>query len=284
MSNRRKLRSVLAGLAFVMCCATVPHQAEAATVPRTYLNGREITFDVDPFIVQGSTLVPVRGLMTPFGASFEWRPSTETAVIQRGGTTMELTVGSYTAKVNGQAKGLPVAVSNTSGRLMLPIRFVAETFGLTVNWNAAAYAVEVSDPSRGAVASTDRGTVVRSQSRRAADLAKSLVGKPYAWGGTTLAGFDCSGFSFYVAKQVGVSLPRTSYDQYSAGTAVAKSALQPGDLVFFEASGAGASHVGVYLGNDSFVHSENETTGVVITPLSRPWWASRYLGARRVFN
>lgn len=284
MSNRRKLPSVLAGLAFVVCCTTVPHQAEAATAPRTYLDGREITFDVDPYIVRGTTLVPVRGLMTPFGATFEWNPSTQTAVVHRGDTNMELTVGSPTAKVNGQVKALPVVVTNTSGRLMLPIRFVAESFGLSVNWNSSAYAVEITDPSRGAIATSDRGTVERSQARRAVETARLLVGKPYAWGGTGPNAFDCSGFIQYVAKQVGVWLPRTSYEQYGAGKAVAKSVLQPGDLVFFNADGSGASHVGIYIGNDSFVHAENETVGVVITSLSKPWWATRYMGARHVFN
>lgn len=284
MPNRRQLRSVLAGLAFVVCCAVVPHQAEAAETPRTYLNGREIAFDVDPYIISGTTLVPIRGVMTPFGATFEWNQATQTAVVTRGSTTLTLTNGSATAKVNGVAEALPQAVRSQSGRLMIPIRFVAETFGLTVSWNAAAGSIDISDSSRATVAAADRGDVVRDQSERAVALAKSLIGKPYRYGGTTLAGFDCSGFVMYVAGQVGAWLPRTSYEQFSVGTAVTRANLLPGDLVFFEANGPGASHVGLYIGNGTIVHAENESTGVKTTLLSNPWWSPKYLGARRIFK
>ncbi|HLO01557.1 MAG TPA: NlpC/P60 family protein [Symbiobacteriaceae bacterium] len=284
MKNRRQLRSVLAGLAFVVCCAVVPHQAEAAETPRTYLNGREIDFDVQPFVVSGTTLVPIRGVMTPFGATFEWHQATQTAVIKRGSTTLDLTVGSATAKVNGVAKAMPLAVRSQNGRLMIPIRFVAETFGLQVSWIAASNSIEISDSTRGTVATSDRSEVVRDQADRAVALAKSLIGKPYRFGGTSLTGFDCSGFVMYVASQVGAWVPRTSYEQFGTGTAVAQAYLQPGDLVFYEASGPGASHVGIYIGNGSFVHAENESTGVKVTSLSSPWWSPKYYGARRIFK
>lgn len=284
MQNRRQLRSVLAGLAFVVCCAVVPHQAEAAETPRTYLNGREIGFDVDPFIVSGTTLVPIRGVMTPFGATFEWNQASQTAVVKRGSTTLTLTNGSASAKVDGVAKALPQAVRSQNGRLMIPIRFVAETFGLNVSWNASAGSIDITDSSRATVAAADRSDVVRDQSERAVALAKSLIGKPYRYGGTTLAGFDCSGFVMYVASQVGSWLPRTSYEQFSIGTTISKANLLPGDLVFYEASGPGASHVGIYVGNGAFVHAENESTGVKTTLLANPWWSPKYLGARRIFK
>lgn len=282
MKNRRQLRSVLAGLAFVVCCAVVPHQAEAAETPRTFLNGREIDFDVQPFVIEGTTLVPIRGVMTPFGATFEWNQASQTAVVKRGSTTLMLTNGSAMAKVNGMAKAMPLPVRSQSGRLMIPIRFVAETFGLQVSWVAASNSIQITDPSRETVA--DRSEVVRDQSERAVALAKSLIGKPYRYGGTTLAGFDCSGFVMYVASQVGAWVPRTSYEQFTIGTAIARANLLPGDLVFYEASGPGASHVGIYIGDGAFVHAENESTGVKTTLLSNPWWSPKYLGARRIFK
>lgn len=260
------------------------HQAEAAEAPRTYLNGREIDFDVAPYVINGTTLVPIRGVMTPFGATFEWIQATQTAVVRRDSTTLELTMGLSTAKVNGVAKPLPLPVSSQGGRTMIPLRFVAETFGLKVDWTATTNRTDITDPTRGEVSVPDRSDVVRDQAERAVALAQSLIGSPYRMGGTTLAGFDCSGFMMYVANQVGVWLPRTSYEQFYMGTSVSRADLQPGDLVFYEAWGPGASHVGIYVGNGTFVHAQNESTGVKATPLSNPWWTPKYLGARRIFK
>ena len=113
--------------------------------------------------------------------------------------------------------------------------------------------------------------------------AKKYVGVPYLWGGSTPSGFDCSGFVQYVFKAHGISLPRVSRDQYTAGYAVSKASLKPGDLVFFNTSGSGVSHLGIYLGNDQFIHAST-SKGVVITQLSSSYWTSRYVGARRVIN
>lgn len=110
--------------------------------------------------------------------------------------------------------------------------------------------------------------------------ALSLQGVPYVFGGTSRNGFDCSGFTQYVFQAGGVSLPRTSYAQFGVGSSVSKNELQPGDLVFFTTYAKGASHVGIYIGGGRFVHaSEN---GVKTTSLSDGYYASRYLGARRV--
>jgi peptidoglycan endopeptidase LytE len=283
MRHRRRLPFVLAGLAFVVCSAVVPHVAEAAEPPRTFLDGREISFDVPPVIVSGTTIVPVRGILTPFGATFQWYQSTHTAVVTRGATTVELTVGSKTAKVNGVPKPLTQPVQLNEGRTMVPLRFVAETFGFAVNWDAATRSIYV-DGDGATTLLSDRSGGSRSEAARAVSIAESLLGKPYVMGGSGPDAFDCSGFVQYVAKQVGVSLPRTSYQQYNVGTPVSLANLLPGDLVFFNTYGDGASHVGIYIGNDTFVHAENQRTGVTTTELSRDWWRVRYLGARRIFR
>ncbi|RUL54165.1 MULTISPECIES: C40 family peptidase [Lysinibacillus] len=114
------------------------------------------------------------------------------------------------------------------------------------------------------------------------ETAKQYLGVPYRYGGTSTSGFDCSGFVLTVYKGLGVNLPRTSSSMYNVGDKVAKEDLQPGDLVFFNTSGRGISHVGIYYGNGKFIHSQTGQ-GVSITDINDKWyWGDRYVGAKRV--
>lgn len=109
--------------------------------------------------------------------------------------------------------------------------------------------------------------------------AKTLMGTPYIWGGTTPSGFDCSGFLMYVYKKKGISIPRTVSDIWSYGQSVDN--LQVGDLVFFQTYKKGPSHAGIYLGNQKFIHA-GSSTGVTISDITMSYWQSRYLGAKRI--
>jgi cell wall-associated NlpC family hydrolase len=114
--------------------------------------------------------------------------------------------------------------------------------------------------------------------------AMQFLGYRYVFGGTTPAGFDCSGFVYYVHRQAGIALSRGMMGQYTAGPHVPKDGLQPGDIVFFSNTYMpGLSHDGIYIGGGKFIHASDETTGVVITSLSSAYWASRYSGATRVY-
>ncbi|HXG88050.1 MAG TPA: C40 family peptidase [Vicinamibacterales bacterium] len=112
--------------------------------------------------------------------------------------------------------------------------------------------------------------------------ALSLRGAPYRNGGADPGGFDCSGFVSYVFAQHGLRMPREVRKQYEVGKDVTTAALAPGDLVFFTTVAPGASHVGIIVGGDQFVHAPS-TNGVVrVEHLSTRYWADRFLGAKRV--
>ena len=107
---------------------------------------------------------------------------------------------------------------------------------------------------------------------------------PTSAGGSSASGFDCSGFTMYVFAQVGIKLPHGATSQLSYGTEVSRSDLQPGDLVFFQDYGYTASHVGIYIGGDQFIHASSSYYNghcVVITSLSETYYNNHYLTARR---
>lgn len=114
-----------------------------------------------------------------------------------------------------------------------------------------------------------------SAGQKIVDAATTRVGSPYVWGATGPSSFDCSGLTSWAYQQVGISIPRTSQAQVGGGAAVAKSDLQPGDIVAFY---SGASHVGIYAGNGQVVHAPSSGTSVSYAPVdSMPFYgATRY--------
>ena len=115
-----------------------------------------------------------------------------------------------------------------------------------------------------------------------AGTALSLRGSPYRNGGADPSGFDCSGFIWYVFAQHGVRVPRTVTQQFSAGHDVASSELRAGDLVFFSTGAPGASHVGMLIGGDEFVHAPSSAGDVRVERITARYWSSRFVGARRM--
>jgi peptidoglycan endopeptidase LytE len=113
------------------------------------------------------------------------------------------------------------------------------------------------------------------------EMSRRYLGVRYRWGGTTPAGFDCSGLLYYVFGRKGVTLPRTTYDMYDAGVPVPREDLQAGDVLFFQTLRPGPSHAGIYLGDGRFIHASSGAGRVLITDFDHGYYAPRYLGARR---
>lgn len=112
--------------------------------------------------------------------------------------------------------------------------------------------------------------------------ALSLRGVPYRWGEETPEnGFDCSGLVQYVYGKHGVLLPRTAYQMAMALPELNAVYRQPGDLMFFNTTGKPYSHVGIYIGNDQFVHASSAKGQVIVSPLGTPYWTGHFLGIRR---
>ena len=113
--------------------------------------------------------------------------------------------------------------------------------------------------------------------------AMSLIGLSYRFGGNSpTQGLDCSGFMQYIFKRsMGITLPRTSAEMATVGQQVDRANLKPGDMVFF-GSGGRVSHVGMYIGNDRFIHAPRTGRDIEITSMNGTYWKNRYITARRV--
>ncbi|AXE39232.1 C40 family peptidase [Acidipropionibacterium virtanenii] len=130
--------------------------------------------------------------------------------------------------------------------------------------------------SSSSTSTSNTSTSASGRASTAIAFAKSKIGGPYVYGGTGPTGYDCSGLMQAAWAAAGVSLPRTSGEQFSAGTSVSQSDLQPGDLVFYY--GNPPSHVGMYIGGGQIVHASNPTSGIKISPIGE----MPISGARRV--
>jgi len=162
---------------------------------------------------------------------------------------------------------------------------------------AVLAAALVAAPSVGAAQSRDEGSLaaaaatVKSAATQALNTAQGLstfalelIGIRYKWGGNSPAtGLDCSGLVRYVFQKVtGVTLPRTAKDMSRIGEQVAVPDLRPGDLVFFDTRHFAFSHVGIYLGDNRFVHAPRQGRDVEVATLDSSFWQKRFNGARRM--
>lgn len=135
---------------------------------------------------------------------------------------------------------------------------------------------------KGPLAPNNAPILARSKVNGILSTARSYIGVPYAFGGTTPKAFDCSGYLQYVFAQNGIHIPRTADEQYKLGLRTSSSKqLVPGDLVFFTTYEPGASHCGIYLGEDKFIHASS-SKGVRVDALTDDYWAPRFLGGKHI--
>jgi len=122
------------------------------------------------------------------------------------------------------------------------------------------------------------------KTKRLFQIATKELGKQYVWGAVGPKTFDCSGFTSYVYKKVGINIPRTSKQQARYGKLIKRDQLKPGDLIFFDTDyhKKGIDHVGIYIGNDKFIHASSAKKRVIITSLNKAFYKQRFMLARRV--
>ena len=121
----------------------------------------------------------------------------------------------------------------------------------------------------------------RQSAVKASEIAASMVGKPYRYGGRSPQGFDCSGLVHFSYQRAGLEVPRSTRSQRSSSRKVSLSRLGRGDLLFFDQEGKRSSHVGIYLGRERFVHAPSSGKRVRIDSLNDPYWQKHLVDARR---
>ncbi len=251
----------------------------AANDVKVQINDSLVSFpEAQPYIDNTNTLqIPLRVLVEKLGYKVEW--SMEQARVKvtltNNNKTIALQTGDRKALVNKKVVSMDAPAQFIQGSVYLPLRFVSETFGYRVQWDA---------DNRIAIINEDGlyhapAWYAPKPKPSVTQIAYKYLGVPYVWGGRTPNGFDCSGFVDYIYGLNGIDLPRTSLEMYeTAGKAV--SIPQEGDLVFFAEKNR-TSHVGIYLGNQQFISATN-SGGVSVASLTTGYWSKKYVGAKRV--
>lgn len=269
----------------VWMTASAVHTVHASAYPaeqgvKIQVNDQLVQFpEARPFIdSDGQTLVPMRPVFEAMGYHLDWSMDNGQTTISAQDVkkrTMVVKTGAAEAQLDGKSVKLQSGAQMRQGTVYVPLRLVSETLGYIVQWdNDNGIAIIGQDGNYHAPA-----WYAQTQADKIAETAKSLTGIRYVWGGTTLNGFDCSGFVNYVFEQYGIDLPRTSRAMYdTVGESVI--GLQTGDLVFFNI-GKVTTHVGIYLGDGQFV-SATTSRGTKIDSIYSSYWSSKFIGAKRI--
>lgn len=212
-------------------------------------------------------------------------PTTEGVSAYLGNGKVTLAYGMLNIRATASSNGSQVG-SIPNGAVIVLENYVdgwyQVTYGKTTGYISSDYVVPTTEAVTAAVE-----TKANSNGEKIVAMAKQYLGCPYVYGATGPKAFDCSGFTYYLYKQMGYTINRTASTQLNGnGVSVSKSDLQLGDLVFFRDYGCSksASHVGMYIGGGQFIHASSSKSGacVRINNLSDSWYAARYAGAKRI--
>lgn len=211
------------------------------------------------------------------GINFREKPNTDSNVLKVFAQNSQVTIleeidGWYKIKYNDQV-GYVVKTYVSNKKVTTTSR---SSVNRTQNTNTKKEETNVA---------VSTSTVASSKGQEVSNYVKQFVGCRYVYGGSTPSGgFDCSGLTMYVYKHYGVSLPHSATSQSKIGTQVSRANLQPGDLIFFKdfRTNKGIGHVGIYIGNNKFVHASTEKTGVITSTLSGTY-SSRFVCGTRIF-
>lgn len=214
----------------------------------------------------------LRTLMTFAAAALLSHAAAGTYTVKAGDTLYSIArVHGMSAQSLMQANGLSSTTIEIGQALQVkgePQTVVAPPFNAALN-----------TPANGGAVVTPTGTsaaTVRAASTR-------FLGIPYRLGGTGRGSVDCSGYTQMVFRSMGINIPRTAAGQWRTGYAVNSRSLRAGDLVFFNTTGRGVSHVGIYLGSDQMANANSYYGRTIVESMfGNKYWASRYVGARRV--
>lgn len=191
--------------------------------------------------------------------------------------------GSYTVKAGDTLYRIAQVHGMSAQSLMAANGMTSTTIevGQTLQVNGAAKVVPAAVATAAKPAATVNAAGTGGANIRAAS--SRFLGIPYRLGGTGRGSVDCSSYTQLVFRSMGIALPRTAAAQWRTGYAVSSRSLRPGDLVFFNTTGRGVSHVGIYLGNDQMANANSYYGRSMVEPMfGNGYWASRYVGARRV--
>lgn len=219
-----------------------------------------------------------------------WADAIETVAggLEKGYTTQGLTdVFSIAAKY------APVGAANdpkgTNGEEPVNVAKVLRRLGgdpgrvVLAGWTPSTILFGAGTPSDVAVPAVPMTVWGNSPGAQVASIALRYVGTPYVWGGAAPGGFDCSGLAMYAYGQVGITLDHYTGNQWHEGTRVDLTALQPGDLLFFDLEGGDPQHEGIYVGDGLFVQAPHSGDIVRVVPLDDPGYALRFAGAVRPY-
>jgi len=202
---------------------------------------------------------------------------------------MELN-GLKSDKINiGQVLKIPVK-NNTSSVTQTANAVKSEPVTVTIQPDKIPLSAPISlSPAAQAVNQKEYTPIVNPEELtvrdRLVDAGFNLLGVRYRYGGTSEnTGLDCSALVKNIFEKIGLTLPRTSREQYAQGEKVSKEDLQKGDLIFFSSGGKTPTHVGVYVGNNQFLHAASKAKKVIVSDLGKTWYDLRYLGARRIME